>query len=390
MSPINRRTFLATTMVAGSAALAGCGGKSSSKKWNAKLNGPDTVAYDSDFSLSVIIKNTGGSESDVRATLTSQKDRLDLNKEISVTVPSGDSKKITTDPITPSTVGEYPFVLRKKTEDTVDAESEGDQQLASTTVTVEPKDVSPKTSVKLNDDLLVTVEDITVAKSVFTSNGGDTPTGVFEAPTGKIFAVYDLTVENVGSQWTPWGPAFVSVYDGKLYDDNVPTLSGHGEELNTKRDIPAAESVSGYLFAQLPTESANDDIPLLAQAGNESAAPEYRWPFGDTPRKFPEFELKNVNAPQEVQDKQPYEIELTVANTGDGAGTVKAILQYTKGLNWENLSSASPSPVITGELPAGEEKTFSVTNTTSSGIVRDKEYTYRATPFETTWTTSVS
>lgn len=196
---INRRTFLTTAMTTGSAALAGCGGKSSSKssskKWKSTLNSPDTVTYSSEFSLSVIIENVSSSEREFRATLTSQERHLDFSKDISLTFPSGDSKKITTGPITPTAVGEYTFVLNRKDEGTTTAESEGGQHLASATVTVETKDVSPKTGVKLNDNLLVTVENGRVAKSVFTSDYGDTPTGVLEAPTGKIFAVYNLTVE---------------------------------------------------------------------------------------------------------------------------------------------------------------------------------------------------
>lgn len=104
--------------------------------------------------------------------------------------------------------------------------------------------------------------------------------------------------------------------------------------------------MSGYLFAQLPMESAKNEIPLTAQKGNNSAAPEYRWPFAvDTPRKFPEFTLKNVNAPREVQEKQPYDIELTIANTGNGAGTVKTHLQYKKRRGWTTLQSASPHTI---------------------------------------------
>lgn len=390
MTPINRRNFLTTAMATGSAALAGCGGKSSSKKWKATLNSPGTVAYSSEFSLSVVIENTSGSERDFRATLTSQESHLGFSKEISQTVPSGDSKKITTDPITPSAVGEYTFVLNRKDEETTTAESEGGQRLASTTVTVETKDIAPKTGVKLNDNLLVTVGKGRVAKSVFTSGGGDTPTGVLAAPTGKIFAVYNLTVENVGTQRTAWGPAFVSVEGGELFSNNVPTLPGRGKALNMKRDVSAADSVSGYLFAQLPIESAKNKMPLTAQKGNNSAAPEYRWPFAvDTPRTFPEFTLKNVNAPREVQTGKPYNIELTIANTGDGAGTVKTLLQYKETGGWTNLQSASPY-TIKKKIPAGDEKTITVTNTFSSGILVSDEYQYRATPFETTWKTSRS
>lgn len=390
MTPINRRNFLTTAIATGSVALAGCSGKSSSKKWKSTLNSPDTVTYGAEFSHSVVVENTSDSERDFRATLTSQESHLGFSKEISLTVPSGDSKKITTDPITPSAVGEYTFVLNKKDEGTTTAESEGGQNLASTTVTVETKEIAPKTSVKLNDNLLVTAENGRVAKSVFTSSGRDTPTGVLEAPTGKIFAVYNLTVENVGTQRTAWGPAFVSVDGGTLFSDNVPTLPGRGEALNMKHEVSAADSVSGYLFAQLPIESAKNKIPLTAQNGNNSAAPEYRWPFAvDTPRKAPEFTLKNVNAPREVQEGQPYDIELTIANTGDGAGTVKTLLQYKKGGSWTNLQSASPHN-IKKKIPAGDEKTITVTNTFSSGFLVSDEYQYRATPFETTWKTSLS
>lgn len=148
--------------------------------------------------------------------------------------------------------------------------------------------------------------------------------------------------------------------------------------------------MSGYLFAQLPMESAKNEIPLTAQKGNNSAAPEHRWPFAvDTPRKFPEFTLKNVNAPREVQEKQPYDIELTIANTGNGAGTVKTHLQYKKRRGWTTLQSASPH-TIEKKIPAGDEKTITVTNIISPGVLGDDEYQYRATPFETTWKTSVS
>jgi hypothetical protein len=388
---MDRRTFLATAAVTGSVAIAGCG-ETSPELSGPTLNNPSPVTYGSDFSLSVIVENTGGKDGKFRATLKSQDDRIDFNKNISITVPADDSTEVTTEPITPPEAGEYTFVLSGEGAVTTETgtettESESDQLLASTTVTVVVKEVSPGTGVKLNDDLLVTVHDVQVAKSVFTANGGDAPSGVFDAPTGNVFAVYSLTVENVGTQLTIWGPAFVSVQDGQLYGENVPSVADVGDQLNTRRELPAADSVSGYLFAQFPTDAAATGTPLTAQVGGGSAAPEYRWPFtADSTRGFPDFTLTSVTAPQEAQLEQPYEIELTIANTGDGPGTVKAILQYKGGLSpdWTNLRSASPSPFIREEIPAGEKKTVTVTNTSSS----DGEYEYRATPFEETWTTT--
>jgi hypothetical protein len=383
--------------VTGSSAIAGCG-ESSPELSGPTLNNPSPVTYGSDFSLSVIVENTGGKDGKFRATLESQDDRIDFSKNISITVPADDTTEVTTEPITPPEAGEYTFVLSGEgavtTETGTEAtESESDQLLASTTVTVVVKEVSPGTGVKLNDDLLVTVHDVQVAKSVFTANdgatatGGDGPSGVFDAPTGNVFVVYRLTVENVGTRPAIWGPAFVSVEGGQLYGENVPTVADAGDQLNTRRELPAADSVSGYLFAQFPTDAAATGTPLTAQVGGGSAAPEYRWPFtADSARGFPDFTLTSVTAPQEAQLEQPYEIELTIANIGDGTGTVKAILQYKGGLSsgWTNLGSASPSPVIREEIPAGEERTVTVTNASSA----EGEHEYRATPFEETWTTT--
>ncbi len=383
MVAMHRRGFLRTAVVPLSAVVTGCGGFSSAKVSVSDLESPESVSVGDTYSASVTITNNGGTEVMLTASLESSDGTI--REDIDTTIPANDAKEFSTENVSPTEAGETQIVLRKETVEPTDAIEDG-TILAETTVSVTPKEVSPGTGVTFGNNLLVTVDGVTVTQSVF-STGRWGISSVTTSPTEKVFVIYDITVENVGTESVTWGPGLVSVPDGEMYGDTAPYIPNSGERLNTKRQISAADSVSGYLIALLPTDVAATKTPLVGQRTNSGATPEFRWPFAvESERSFPEFVLKKVDTPRTVTAGQQYDITCTIENTGAGDGTLRALLQYESTNDWKALDSAT-TYAFERTVKAGNETTISTTNTFPSGILHDDEYKYRLAPFSETWIT---
>lgn len=268
----------------------------------------------------------------------------------------------------------------------------GDGQSGGTPSPSEPTQTATETApeyetavgepVEVEDGLWLTVEDVTFQEMLFVHlDFQDYPGQVAMADDGNIFALYSVSVKNEGSRANSFDGDVLTVPNGEL--DSPLTnavIYDVGPLFNNPPMVDEGETEEGVVLAQLPKEAAATSAPLALQLDSDTDAPEHQWSFAaDSPRSFPELELRSIDPPETAQAGQSFEIDVTVANTGEAAGVMKLLLEYlaSGAGGWEPLTTAEPSPLIEEEVPAGEEMTISVSNTAED----DGDFHYRVRPY---------
>lgn len=367
-----------------------------------QLNGPEEVEYGESFTLTVSAENTGGEAGTFDGVLRSASESLSVELDVELTVPPGEVATAETDPIEPSGIESHDFELYARQSSTatvnsttVEYEEESETPILTRTVEVVPAEVAAGESVVIVEALETTFAAVEFAQHLWlqeTYYGGGVEPVV--APEGSVFAIYSVEITNTGENHYLWDLVEdVEVPAGGVYEHNRQrvvelTESGmegtRGESLHESKRIDSGETVSGYVLATLPVSTAVEEAPLYLQADEETATAEYRVPFtSEAPRSFPNLELADVTVPSSVPSGEGYELEFTIANTGDGRGVAKQVLQLDY-QGWDPLQTVNSGPYYQREVEPGGETTITVTNATDV----TGEYTYRLQPYGDTWTTT--
>lgn len=148
-----------------------------------------------------------------------------------------------------------------------------------------------------------------------------------------------------------------SVHDVGTTPTRVPfegaSATLDGEEL-TGKEIPAGESVDGFILAPLNRRDAERAITIRVHRDDDKL-PEAEWKFEpeDGTRKLPRFEVKKLSVPDEVEIGGTVEFSVEVTNTGAIAGTFRGVLQdHLYRRDWMTLAT------VEGTLKYSQTKTF--------------------------------
>ncbi|UIO98602.1 hypothetical protein Hbl1158_08520 [Halobaculum sp. CBA1158] len=420
---MDRRRLLQTLGATGLAGLAGCGGSGGvlgsptptatprpepADLSEPELSAPEEVAFDETFTVEVAVSNAGDLSDEYEATIRSVGDTLDVETEVSMSVPGGETATAETDPISPPAAGEYRFELVESADEDDGSDGGGFGDTETATATSTPSDepsvsvvadvavavraaaLSAGETIELPDGVAITVESVDLFTSAFIADGDDLPDGVFTAPTGRVLAAYRVAIENRGTESVRWNRSMLRALDGDVYDD-PPDLRGYDGAFARSVSLSPSEGFEGYVLAQFPTDVAEAEAPMAVSIPDTSDAQEYVWSFeADGTRSFPQFELEGIDAPESTPTEQPYDIVFSVTNTGSAAGTFRGLVEYESqsifsAEEWPALTSLEGSPAIETEIEAGATADITVTNVSES----TGEYTYRIQPFGEEWTTTL-
>lgn len=355
------------------------------------MSAPTEVGFGTEFRLTVSMSNTGGQDGEFTGTIRSTTETFEYEQDVSMTVASGETGSFETEPVKLPGVGEYSFVLIDETEyevstsdgeiqtNTVDDGLSGD--LDTVTVTVTPQTLTAGDAVDLDDETRLRIDSVSIEEMVFVGEQDGYPNSVVKAESDQIFAVYEATVESTGDG-TLWKPTDLKIPNGEFYDIGLGTLYESGENLALRENLDAGETHSGFFFTTYPRDELQKGAPLEIQTDTETSEPEYRWEFDVDPANgLPDFEIADVAAPETAPVGEPFDMTVTIANTGERGGTVRGLLQTPAAFGaWDLLTSASPSPVVELEVDAGAEATATFTYE----FEEPDEGTVRLGPFEET------
>jgi len=229
---MDRRSFLAATSGTAAFGLAGCSGLLGSNPAhleNLTYSGTESVEYGSNASVALNVTNGGGQDTHFEGSIRSTSDDLEYEREFNETVPAGETVQVDAGDVDPPAAGEYEFVVEGDPLTTPTPPEGGTppepsvRQLTSATLEVSTSTLSPGDTITFRDGLALTVESVSFADAVFTGEDDD-PTAVFKSPTGKVFALYDVVLENTGTEHVDWvASERLSTPDGALYGgDSTP------------------------------------------------------------------------------------------------------------------------------------------------------------------------
>ncbi len=345
------------------------------------VEGPGEVTYGDTATLTVTVSNGGEREGSFTGQLRATSSDLEYEQRIDQTVAGGESVTVESRSISFGSVGEYTFELVSEPDDSSDDDAEP-TTIDSSTVPVTSAVGSAGDTVAVSENLRLTVQDVEFRDVVFT--GRTDVSGAFTAPTGRVLAVYQIRVENVGTVEERWRPSKMSAEGGELYGGSGPRIP-ESQYLGIRRTLTPSEAVPGYLVAQFPRDVAKTEAPLTLRTGRPDSDPEYRWEFtASSERTFPAFRLESVDAPSTVPKGEEYDITFRLHNEGDAGGTLKAVPQSAEFRNddWTPLASEQ---FIEQEI--GVDETVAVSVSTSQSEVGGTFY-YRLAPFiGREWTT---
>jgi len=362
------------------------------------LTAPDTVTVGSELSLTVAATNTGGETGSYDGTV-----RLATGSDESA--DSGDTPfetSFTIDSVAPGETGETEItapafdVVDDYAFEIVDTD-------ASVTVRPDPETVAVGETLALGSDLAVTVDDVSIQESVFygtvRSSGLSTSDEIsaFGAPSDHVLAVVTVTAENTGTETAAAASGTIDIRDGEWYGSGGPgAILGRSDERFTDGGLPEidpSESVTGYFLAQVPRETARGTIEITGQVDDTGTLPERVWtaaPEGEA-RALSKLTVESVDAPETTPLGRNYEITVTVANEGNGTGTLRSVVQWDADRGWAQLTAATSRADLdvdrsTGGVISRDIEPGASTEITLESIsVYNRQYTYRLAPFGEEW-----
>lgn len=401
----DRRKFIAAAGTATIGSIAGCSGDGESEPdiettdgpaefavYDASLSEGDTVSVDSETTLDIVIGNRGGEpgEIEAEAVITSLESQSAPRQTASVStveeeVASGDTVTVTTETVGFAYAGRYEVTAADASEGTLPVDDEADAEIE-----VEPTRAPTGESQEAVEDLRVTVDDVSfeqalhydVSQSVLF--GTRERVGVESTLSDQTLVLVNLTVENAGSSglavdtenFTFAGESALTDVGGSSLGDvlDVEDSPLHGESVNP------GSRLTGWIPFRTPKEAVSD-ADLSYHRDSTSAPVDAVWELDVGDVGFPEFELVNVDVPDERAEGFQ-EFAFTVANTGDDVGTFRGEIEWREGTSgdWEGLLEGNRD--LAARIPAGEEVTV------TSGSDNDElnnTYEYRFNPFGATF-----
>lgn len=392
---MKRRTLLSTAGVGLATGLAGCGSNETSSDDQSDdgteestgspeleeitLETATTARVDEPVTLAVSVTNSGDAAGSFEDTLTLEgiaegsleRELPAFSEAVEIEeVPAGETETVEIETVAFEYADRYEFAL----------ENEG----VSKSVEVGPALTTPDESFTLEEDLRVSVTDVSLENGVFyryTTGfwGGTERTGLYAPPSGFLLAAYQFEIDNVGTTQAEVPSDAFEVRDGDLVGElpnggslsDVETLDG---EPFFDVSLSAGESTDAYLLVQYARDAARDGVGIDYQRDQQGTLPDARFgiePADGSELGLPAFELEGVSAPDEVEIRDDPTLEYTVRNTGDAAGTFRGVVQ-------EHDDEWTDWKTVTADIDSGETETVSVesTNTDVTAL------SYRLDPFD--------
>lgn len=393
---MDRRTMLATFGVAGFSTLAGCGSDSATDADEDSADGeiettsgpaafddirvvlPDQITVDQAIAPTVSVANVGGEAGDYSDTLTITEGNKSYSESVSIEgVQPGSRESVELPSVTFTNRDAYVFELEdaQKTE----------------RAAVEPKTAAIGESVELVSGIRATYDALTFPFALVTaavrrgySNRLDRV--AVDPPTGKVFAVMTVNLENTGTMPVEITPAEFSPANGAMLTNigsRPASTSVREAALTETLRIEPAQTVERELLIQFDREPAASGVTVGFQRDRTTKPPEVE--FRATPEgnsfNFPAFELVSTTPPEPINTNETRgTFQFTIKNTGSAASQFVGAVVWKDGPNdWNSDSLASPD-VFREEISPGETRTYQMT--WDGGTAATGSYPYRVSPFD--------
>jgi hypothetical protein len=390
---LDRRTLLVGS-AAGLAGLAGCsgltggdggdGGNSTDGQGTAtdaitaadsgparfskvQIRGPDEVAVNEEFSLTVSAANVGGTKGDFTSTLTVDVGGLQRDGSVKIEdVSPGERKQTTIDGLTLSYVTDVSFLI-------TDHAAEHAVSVAQAT-----RDFGESFEVR---DASVAVQDVRYDATYLVGSGEDQQ--AFAPQSGDVFGLVLLRVEGDGSSivdthFTIPGGTVASRLGYIAVSDLLDRINAPGQQLS---DLEG--SGQAWILAEFDAEAVSD--PVIKFDANRDGEMDVRW-SGEPSEPAPLLSVESIETPDsaEIGTEQTATIEL--ANNGEGAADVAGIIQRESGQigeTWANVRT------FTQKVPPGTTRAERVS--IQRPCLGDARYRVHplTEPFEVTFTEAV-
>ncbi|MFB6188590.1 MAG: hypothetical protein ABEI57_01785 [Halapricum sp.] len=367
---MDRRKFLA---VAGTTALAGCGGNVEDGSGNAtnattteqieaadegppyfeqvEIKGPDKATVGEKVGVTVTVANTGGETGTFTTTL-----KAGL-REISVKIPDvkpGTREKTTIGPYYVDEAGTLTFKIT--------------DYAVSKSIEFVPAELAVGETLR-NSTIETTVSDIQFRDSFFTGSGTDTT--LMQAGDGKVYAFAHVETvyrgEDSGS--VPTADSYQLAGTGTVVKpssiDSLPVGEVYAPGYES---VPSGNRKVGWIPFTVPKDIISD---LTVQLNIGSETVDARWELQSTP-KLPNPKITDVSVPETVTLFSDFNATLKVENTGDGSGSAHALVALQGNHDWEHDSVTR----VNESLEPGETATVNL-NLSPPGTERDSDEMFR-------------
>jgi hypothetical protein len=364
-SDLDRRTLLVGS-AAGLAGLAGCsgltggdggdGGNSTDNQGTdtdaitaadsgparfskVQIRGPDEVAVNEEFSLTVSVANVGGTKGDFTSTLTVDVGGLQRDGSVKIEdVPPGERKQTTIDGLKMSYVTDVSFLIT----------DHAAEQAVS--VTRAARGFGEALDAQ---DASVTVQDVRFQSTYVVGSGEDQE--AFGPQEGDVFGLVLLQVEEDGSglvdtHFTIPGGTVASRLGYIAVSDLLEQIDAPGQQLSELDG-----SGQAWILAEFDAETVGE--PAIELDTNRDGTTDVRW-TGTPSEPAPLVSVTSIETPDsaEIGTEQTATIELT--NEGEGTANVAGIIQRDSGAiteTWANIRT------FTQKVPPGTTRAERVT-----------------------------
>ncbi|MFC4246790.1 hypothetical protein ACFOZ7_07225 [Natribaculum luteum] len=259
------------------------------------------------------------------------------------------------------------------------------------TIDVNPLTGSLEETIDVIEDLRITPTDVQFQDGVLYEVvespsfwGSNERLALLSTLEDQTLAIVTVELENTGTNAVMLEEEMVSSNVGDIYTSfpNGASLDAEAE----RNDGPAlgqwvnpGSSTTGWLLFALDRDDVTE-FTLEMRLDGKNAPADVVWDVTEESVDLPAFELADTSVPSQFQDGTQ-SFDFVVENTGDTAGTFRGVVQWQgedHGRNeWYHLKDGD----IVTRIPAGGEKSVSVTTDYSGS----EDITYRLQPFGTTW-----
>lgn len=387
---MRRRTLLSTAGAGLATSLAGCSSDETDAENGDESNDGSadlevsleaaTAMVDEPVVIAVSVTNSGDAAGSFEDTLTLEgvvdgsvdRELPAVSEPVEIDeVPAGETETAEIETVAFAYADRYEFAL----------ENEG----VSKSIEVGPALTTPDESFTLEENLRVSVTDVSLENGVFYrySTGyyyEPDETGLYAPPSGYLLAGFRFEIDNVGTAVAEVPRDAFEISDGDIVEQ-LPDGAGlsavetfDGEPFFDVSLDPGA-STDAFLLVQYARDDVRDGVGIDYQRDGQGTLPDARFglePDGGSELGLPAFELEDVSAPEAVEIGSNPTLEYTVRNTGDAAGTFRGLVERRDGDEWTGWE-----PVAV-DVEAGATESVSVESTNTDVAAID----YRLDPFD--------
>lgn len=303
----------------------------------------------------------------------------------SVTLESGDTVTVTTGDVTPLYAGDY--------QPTVQLSSADDERLSTapdrdTTLTAAPHTGTTSEFVTIENDVEMAVDSVQFeqglhyeTRSLDTqdyTNTYDERVGLLQTLPDQTLVVITATIRNGTGRQTELDANRALTFNGTAVPEDTISKTFTGLDTPPLRTttIPPGATETGHLIFRVDREGISDST-LGASLDPNSRIAETQIDIDLADASFPRFSLESVDRPDTFSGGDEEDtFRFAISNNGDGAGRVRAAIQWrdTDADEYDNLLSGNDG--LEASIPPGETHELTITTTG-----RTEATTYRIIPF---------